>query len=172
VDTETDRRLQAIAEAGPGNEQAEKSLALCGKTAVAQARLAYETFGRRFSGPRWEALAAKGARVQRPLWASTSTKNPAYPDLAYVDTLVAADTVNTMPEETVEKVLDHGVVRSMGAPELAEAKSVLEGLADVGVDLADVARVLEEEGVASFAKSFDELIEQLQDKAARLSAPA
>jgi transaldolase len=77
-----------------------------------------------------------------------------------------------MPEETVEKVLDHGVVRSMGAPELAEAKSVLEGLADVGVDLADVARVLEEEGVASFAKSFDELIEQLQDKAARLSAPA
>lgn len=171
VDTETDRRLQAIAEAQAGSDEAGKALGLCGKAAVAQARLAYETFGQRFSGPRWEALAAKGARVQRPLWASTSTKNPAYPDLAYVEGLVAADTVNTMPEETVEKVLDHGVVRPMGAPELAEAKSVLEGLSDVGVDLADVARVLEDEGVASFAKSFDELIEQLQDKAAQLSAP-
>ncbi|MGA2209881.1 MAG: transaldolase [Acidimicrobiales bacterium] len=172
VDTETDRRLQTIADAQPGSELAGKALALRGKAAVAQARLAYETFGQRFSGPRWEALTAKGARVQRPLWASTSTKNPAYPDLAYVDTLVAAHTVNTMPEETVEKVLDHGVVRAMGGPELAEAKSVLAGLADVGVDLADVARVLEEEGVASFAKSFDELIEQLRDKAAQLSAPA
>ena len=172
VDTETDRRLEGIAAADAGSETAEQALTLRGKTAVAQARLAYETFERRFSGPRWEALASRGARVQRPLWASTSTKNPANPDLAYVDTLVAPHTVNTMPEETVEKVIDHGVVSVMGPRELAESKRLLDDLARVGVDLEDVARVLEDEGVASFAKSFDELIERLADKVAQLTAPS
>ncbi|MGD0595646.1 MAG: transaldolase family protein, partial [Acidimicrobiales bacterium] len=167
-----DRRLEGIAAADAGSETAEQALTLRGKTAVAQARLAYETFERRFSGPRWEALASRGARVQRPLWASTSTKNPAYPDLAYVDTLVAPHTVNTMPEETVEKVIDHGVVSVMGPRELAESKRLLDDLARVGVDLEDVARVLEDEGVASFAKSFDELIERLADKVAQLTAPS
>jgi transaldolase len=170
VDTETDRRLEAIAAAAAGSARATEALALRGKAAVAQARLAYETFERRFSGVRWESLATAGAHLQRPLWASTSTKNPAYPDLAYVDTLVAPNTVNTMPEETVEKVLDHGVVSVMGPSELTEAKQVLEDLANVGVELEDVAQVLEDEGVASFAKSFDDLIEKLTHKAAQLAA--
>ncbi|HXY45159.1 MAG TPA: transaldolase family protein, partial [Acidimicrobiales bacterium] len=170
--TETDRRLEAIAAADGGSERAERALALRGKTAVAQARLAYERFERRFAGPRWEALAARGARVQRPLWASTSTKNPAYPDLAYVNTLIAPHTVNTMPEETVGKFLDHGVVSPMGAGDLAEANRLLDDLAGVGIDLEDVARVLEDEGVASFAKSFDELIERLEHKAAQLTSPS
>jgi transaldolase len=171
VDTETDRRLEAAAAAAAeGSETATRALELRGKVAVAQARIAYGTFEQRFSGARWEALALRGARVQRPLWASTSTKNPAYSDLAYVDSLVAAHTVNTLPEDTVGKFLDHGVVASMGPADIADAKIVLDELASVGVDLEDVARVLEDEGVASFGKSFDELIEQLQDKAAQLTA--
>jgi transaldolase len=169
VDTETDRRLEAVAALRARSRVADKALALRGKAAVAQARLAYETFERLFSGQRWEQLAGRGARPQRPLWASTSTKNPKYPDLAYVDTLVAPHTVNTMPEETLECVLDHGKVSVMGGAELDDAKGVLYDLADVGVDLEDVARLLEEEGVASFAKSFDGLIEKLTDKAANLA---
>src|SRR5580658_4527033 len=102
VDTEVDRRLEAL--------NNEKALALRGKAAVAQAKLAYQLFLERFSGPRWEALKAKGAHVQRPLWASTSTKNPAYPDLLYVDSLIGPDTVNTMPDATVAAFLDHGTV--------------------------------------------------------------
>ena len=102
VDTEVDRRIEAAAEAAGGDARA--LLDLRGKAAVAQARQAYRLFTQRFSGDRWEALAAKGARVQRPLWASTSTKNPAYPDLAYVDTLIGPDTVNTMPDETIERL--------------------------------------------------------------------
>jgi transaldolase len=172
VDTETDRRLEAIAAGEPDSALAVKAKSLRGKTAVAQARLAYQTFERRFHGRRWDALQAKGARVQRPLWASTSTKNPTYPDLAYVDTLVAPHTVNTMPEETVQIFIDHGRVNKMGDEEFASARRVLEGLENVGVDLADVARVLEDEGVTSFAKSFDEVIERLETKAAQLGAPA
>jgi transaldolase len=172
VDTETDRRLEALAAADPDSALAGKANSLRGKTAVAQARLAYETFGRRFSGRRWDVLAAQGARVQRPLWASTSTKNPAYADLAYVDTLVAPRTVNTMPEETVGIFVDHGRVHQMSDEDLSRATVALEGLESVGVDLRDVARVLEDEGVASFAKSFEEVIEQLGDKAAQLGESA
>ncbi|HKH87239.1 MAG TPA: transaldolase, partial [Acidimicrobiales bacterium] len=156
VDTETDRRLEALAADDPESALAAKARSLLGATAVAQARLAYETFRRRFHGDRWDALAAQGARPQRPLWASTSTKNPAYPDLAYVDTLIAPHTVNTMPEETVEKFADHGRVAVMGEEEFSRARLVLEGLESVGVDLEDVAEVLEDEGVTAFAKSFDE----------------
>jgi transaldolase len=172
VDTETDRRLEAIAASDPESALAVKAKSLRGKAAVAQARVAYETFQRRFYGKRWDALAAKGARVQRPLWASTSTKNPAYPDLAYVDTLVAPHTVNTMPEETVGTFVDHGRVNQMGDEDFHRARLVLEGLDNVGLDLTDVARVLEDEGVASFAKSFDEVIERLETKAAQLGEPA
>jgi transaldolase len=168
VDTETDRRLGAIAADDPDAALAAKARSLRGTTAVAQAWLAYETFGRRFSGSRWDALAAKGARVQRPLWASTSTKNPEYPDLVYVDTLIAPHTVNTMPEDTVERFADHGQVALMGDEEFSRARLVLEGLESVGIDLEDVAEVLEDEGVTSFAKSFDELIERLENKAAQL----
>jgi transaldolase len=172
VDTEADRRLEAIAATDPESALAAKAKSLRGKTAVAQARLAYDTFKRRFYGRRWDALAAKGARAQRPLWASTSTKNPTYPDLAYVDTLVAPHTVNTMPEETVGIFVDHGRVIPMSDEDLHRSRLVLEGLDEVGLDIADVARVLEDEGVASFAKSFDEVIERLQAKAAQLGAPS
>jgi transaldolase len=162
VDTETDRRLEAI-----GTDEA---LALRGRAAVANARLAYELFTSRFSGDRWEALAAKGAQYQRPLWASTSTKNKAYPDLLYVDPLIGPHTVNTLPEATIEAFEDHGTVARTVDADLADARAVIDGLARVGVDFGDVARVLEDEGVAAFAKSFDELIQALTTKANALSA--
>jgi transaldolase len=162
VDTETDRRLTSI-----GSPEA---LALRGRAAVANAELAYELFGQRFSGPRWEALAAKGAQLQRPLWASTSTKNPDYPDLLYVDTLIGPHTVNTMPEATISAFEDHGTLARTVDTGLDDAHRLIDGLATVGVDFADVGRVLEDEGVAAFAKSFDELIQALTDKANTLSA--
>jgi transaldolase len=156
VDTEVDRRISKLGVDTHG---------LAGKAAVAQARLAYRLFEEEFSGPRWEALAAAGAHPQRPLWASTSTKNPAYPDLLYVDSLIGPHTVDTMPDATVEAFADHGVVARTVDTQVDEAAADLERLAAVGVDMADVARVLEEEGVASFSKSFDELMQSLNDKA-------
>lgn len=162
VDTEVDRRLDEI-----GTPAA---LALRGKGAIAQAQVAYQRFLATFAGPRWEALEARGARVQRPLWASTSTKNPAYPDTAYVDHLVGPHTVNTMPEETIEAFLDHGTVARAIDADPAGAEATLAALAEVGVDLDDVGQVLEEQGVAAFAKSFDELIGALDAKAAELGA--
>jgi transaldolase len=156
VDTEVDRRLEAIGDAGKGLE---------GKAAVAQAKLAYSLFQQAFSGPRWEALAAQGAHVQRPLWASTSTKNPAYPDLLYVDSLVGPDTVNTMPDHTIDAFLDHGTIERSVDSDVDRAHAELDRLAQVGVDMTDVSRVLEEEGVASFTKSYEELLQALTDKA-------
>ncbi|MCL2394428.1 MAG: transaldolase [Acidimicrobiaceae bacterium] len=156
VDTEVDRRLSHLGVDTHG---------LAGKTAVAQAKLAYRLFQDEFSGPRWEALAQKGANVQRPLWASTSTKNPDYPDLLYVDDLIGPDTVNTMPDSTVEAFSDHGTVSRTVDTAVDEAAADLERLHAVGVDLADVSRVLEEEGVSSFVKSFEELMQSLTDKA-------
>lgn len=161
VDTETDRRLEALA------EEREDAKILLGKTAVAQARLAYELFARRFADERWQALSAKGAHPQRPLWASTSTKNPDYSDLAYVDSLIGPETVNTMPENTLEAFLDHGQVGRTVA-EYEDARAVMAGLDNVGIDIADVARTLEAEGVTAFEKSFDEVAERLQNKAAQL----
>jgi transaldolase len=158
VDTEVDRRLDEV-----GTPDA---LGLRGKAAVAQAQLAYGLFLERFSGPRWEALAARGARVQRPLWASTSTKNPDYQDTLYVDTLIGPDTVNTMPEGTLEAFDDHGVLARTVDADLDGARRVLDEVAQVGVDLDEVSAVLEEQGVASFAKSFDELLGSLGAKAA------
>ena len=162
VDTEVDRRLAAI-----GTPAA---AALAGRVAVAQAKLAYATFRRCFSGARWEALAARGACLQRPLWASTSTKNPAYPDTLYVDNLIGPDTVNTLPEATLEAFEDHGTVARTIEAGLPEAAATLERLAEVGVDLEQVSEVLEAEGVAAFAKSFDELLETLAAQAERLGA--
>ncbi len=167
VDTEVDRRLETAAAAAADGTAL---LALRGRAAVAQAKLAYQLFTERFSGPRWEALAAKGARVQRPLWASTSTKNPAYPDLAYVDSLIGPDTVNTMPDGTVADFLDHGSVTRTVDAGVEEARSLIAQLADAGIEMEDVAEVLESEGVASFAKSFDELVQSLTDKANALAA--
>ncbi len=137
---------------------------------MAQAKLAYELFRRRFSGERWEALAARGARLQRPLWASTSTKNPNYPETLYIDSLIGPDTVNTIPEPTIAAFEDHGTVARTVDEGVDEAHRVMDRLAQVGVDLDDVGRVLETEGVASFAKSFDELLDVLADKAAALAA--
>ena len=131
-------------------------------------KLAYKLFQDRFSGARWEALAARGARVQRPLWASTSVKNPEYADLLYVDSLIGPDTVNTLPDPTIEAFMDHGVVSRTVDQGVDEASAVLDQLAAVGIDLGDVARVLEDEGVSAFVKSFDELIQALTDKAATL----
>jgi transaldolase len=159
VDTEVDNRLGAI-----GTDEA---LALRGKAAVAQAQLAYQRFREVFAGPRWEALAAKGARVQRPLWASTSTKNPDYPDTLYVDTLIGPDTVNTLPEATLEAFDDHGTVARTVDADPAAAQGVLDAVTAAGVDLDDVARALEAEGVAAFEKSFDDLLGTLEAKAAR-----
>jgi transaldolase len=160
VDTEVDQRLDAI-----GTDAA---LALRGKAAVAQAQLAYSRFLAKFSGPRWQALAERGAKVQRPLWASTSTKNPDYVDTLYVDTLIGPDTVNTMPEATLDAFDDHGTVARTVDADPESAAQVLARITEVGVDLDDVSRVLEDQGVASFAKSFDELITALQAKAEAL----
>jgi transaldolase len=162
VDSEVDKRLAAI-----GTPEA---LALQGKAAVAQAQLAYAAFLRVFHGPRWEALAARGANVQRPLWASTSTKNPAYSPTLYVDSLIGPDTVNTMPEATLGAFEANGTVARTVDADLGLARTVFAGLDAAGVDLADVARVLEDEGVASFRASFDDLLASLGAKAAALTA--
>lgn len=162
VDTEVDRRLEAI-----GTPAAR---ALQGRIAVAQAKLAYAIFRRCFTGPRWEALAGRGARLQRPLWASTSTKNPEYPDTLYVDNLIGPDTVNTLPEPTLEAFEDHGRVARTIDADVDAAGEALADLDRAGVDLAEVAEVLEAEGVAAFAKSFDELLEVLARRAEDLTA--
>ena len=161
VDSEVDGRLNTI-----GTDDA---LALRGQAAVAQAKLAYQLFLEAFSGPRWEPLAARGAQVQRPLWASTSTKNEAYPDTLYVDELIGPNTVNTLPEATLEAFADHGTVGRRVDADVDASRRVWQGLADVGVDMDDVAAQLEREGVASFAASFDELIAALDAKAAALT---
>ncbi len=161
TDTEIDRRLEAI-----GTPEA---LDLRGLAAVAQGQVAYDLFRRAFSGHRWEALAARGARVQRPLWASTSTKNPSYPDTLYVDALIGPDTVNTLPETTLEAFDDHGTLARTVDADPEGARSTLAAVQAVGVDLDDVSRVLEEEGVGAFVKSFVELLETLGQKADELA---
>lgn len=162
VDTEIDHRLDAI-----GSPEA---LDLRGKGAVAQGKLAYQLFQKTFAGLRWEALVAKGAVVQRPLWASTSTKNPVYRDTLYVEELIGPDTVNTLPDATIEAFADHGHLARRIDADLDEANAAWTGLTDAGVDLDDVADKLEREGVASFQKSFDELLGALDTKAAELRA--
>jgi transaldolase len=150
VDTEIDKRLEAI-----GSDEA---LELRGKAGVANSRLAYAAYEEVFSSDRWKALEAKGARRQRPLWASTGVKNPDYSDTLYVTELVVADTVNTMPEKTLLAFADHGEVhgdRVTGTA--AEAQEVFDALERLGVDLTDVFLVLEDEGVEKFEKSWTEL---------------
>ncbi len=161
VDVEVDRRLTEI-----GTDEA---LALRGKAAVAQAQMAYAAFVKTFSGPRWEALAERGARLQRPLWASTSTKNPDYSDTLYVDTLIGPNTVNTLPDATLEAFADHGTVARTVDADTESAVQVLAGLADLGIDMEEVAAKLEQEGVASFADAFDQVLETLENRANDLS---
>jgi transaldolase len=162
VDTEVDRRLDEIGTAD--------ALALKGKAALAQGKLAYQEFRKAFSGQRWQALEQRGGRVQRPLWASTSTKNPAYPDTLYVDNLIGPDTVNTLPDKTIADFNDHGTLARTVDADVDGAKATWQALHDVGVDMDDVADVLEQEGVASFQKSFDELLGALSTKSAELRA--
>jgi transaldolase len=161
VDTEVDRRLDAI---GTGD-----GLALRGQAAVAQARLAYRLFGDRFAGQRWERLAARGARVQRPLWASTSTKNPAYPDTLYVDGLIGPDTVNTLPESTIAAFEAHGTLARTIDRGVGHAGAVMDTLAEVGVDMDDVGRTLEDQGVTGFHQSFAHVLRVLESKARQLA---
>jgi transaldolase len=158
VDSEVDKRLEEI-----GTDEA---LALRGKAAVANARAAYGLFLGMFAGDRWEGLAGRGARIQRPLWASTSTKNPAYPDTMYIDELVVADTVNTVPVPTIEAYQDHGnpVPPVFGAAEIEEAAVTLRHLAAVGIDYDDVVQVLEDEGVQKFIDSYRELLNSIDQK--------
>jgi transaldolase len=154
VDTEADRRL-----AGIGREN------LQGRLAVDNAKLAYERYGQIFSGPRWEALATAGARPQRCLWASTSTKNPAYRDVLYVEELIGPATVNTMPFETIAAFQDHGVVRPGTLTEgIEEAHQLLRDFAAAGVDYDDVTDTLEREGVQKFSDSFASLLEGIDAK--------
>lgn len=161
VDVEVDRRLTEI-----GTDAA---LALRGKAAVAQGQLAYQLFLEAFSGPRWDALAAKGARLQRPLWASTSTKDPSYPDTLYVDTLIGPNTVNTLPDATLAAFDDHGTVARTVDTDPAAARQVVADLAALGIDLEEVAVKLESEGVGSFSKSFDEVLATLGDRARQMT---
>jgi transaldolase len=162
VDTEADRRLDEI------GGQAKR---LEGKLAIANAKLAYEHWQETFSGPRWEFLAGKGATNQRCLWASTSTKNPEYRDVMYVEELIGPETVNTMPAETVVAFQDHGkVVANTITEGLAEARKLLERLAEVGVDYNDVVETLEAEGVQKFADSFEQLLDGIRAKRSELAA--
>jgi transaldolase len=160
VDTEVDRRLDAI-----GTDEAR---GMKGKAAVANAQLAYQLFLDRFSGEQWARLRGLGAHVQRPLWASTSTKNPDYPDTIYIDSLIGPDTVNTMPEATLDAFEDHGELLRTIDGEPDGARGVFDDLAGLGIDMEDVAQALENEGVASFSKSYDELITALESKADEL----
>ena len=161
VDTETDKRLDEIG----GHDE------LKGKLAIANARLAYECYEELFSGERWEFLAEKGASPQRCLWASTSTKNPAYRDTMYVEELIGPMTVNTMPPETIEAFQDHGkVVPDTVKRDLDGARKLLDDLAKAGVDYDDVVETLEREGVEKFADSFAELLEGIRQSSRELVA--
>jgi transaldolase len=161
VDTEVDRRLAAVA-TGEARD-------LAGRAAVAQAKVAYQLFRQRFSSDRWERLAVLGAHVQRPLWASTSTKNPAYADTLYVDSLIGPDTVNTLPEATIAAFEDHGRLARTIDTDVEDAREVMRRLAAVGLDLHDVGLTLEDEGVASFHQSFQDVLGELDAKARRLA---
>jgi transaldolase len=160
VDTEADRRLDEIG----GHDE------LKGKLAIANAKLAYQTYKELFSGLEWEELEAAGGSPQRCLWASTSTKNPAYRDVIYVEELIGPKTVNTMPRETIEDFMDHGRVEDTLERDVDEAKRVLEQFAAAGIDYEDVVAVLEREGVEKFAKSFKELLEGVAAKRDELVA--
>jgi transaldolase len=154
VDTEADRRLGELG----GHDD------LKGKLAIANAKLAYQRYKEIFAGERWEALAARGAWRQRCLWASTSTKNPAYSDVMYVEELIGAETVNTMPEETIRAFQDHGKVAPTLERGLEEAQRMFEQLAHVGVDYDDVTATLEKEGIQKFTDSFEELLKAIGAK--------
>lgn len=156
VDSEVDRRLEA--HGAPG------ALDLRGKAAIAQAKLAYNMFEKTFSGDAWLSLAKLGAQVQRPLWASTSTKNPSFPDTMYVDELIGPHSVNTLPDATMEAFSDHGSIAETITNNVDGARKVLDELSRLGIDMSAVAHQLENEGVVSFQQSFNDLLAVLEAK--------
>ncbi|HUP02173.1 MAG TPA: transaldolase [Gemmatimonadota bacterium] len=162
VDTMVDKRLAELAQTASGKTKA-KIEKLEGKIGIANARIAYQAFEERFGDDRYAALEGAGARVQRPLWASTSTKNPAFPDVYYVEALIAPETVNTLPPETLDAYRDHGDPEVRIDEDLDEAHELMEGLADVGIDFAEVTRALGHEGIEKFAKSYDDLLETIRE---------
>ena len=168
VDSEIDKRLDAlIAKAQPAEK--ERLQLLKGRAAIANAKLAYRLFRQKFSGPRWEALAKQGARVQRPLWASTSTKNPSYRDVMYVEELIGPDTVDTMPPATIDAFRDHGVIDRTVDKKISAAEGLLKEVEAVGISVREVTEKLLVDGISSFQKSFDELIAGLESKIGSLT---
>jgi len=168
VDTEIDKRLDALIAKADAAEK-ERLKLLKGRAAIANAKLAYRLFRQKFTGPRWEALAKQGARLQRPLWASTSTKNPEYRDVMYVEELIGPDTVDTMPPATIEAFGEHGVVDRTVDKKVAAAEGLLREIEAVGISVKDVTAKLLVDGIASFQKSFDELIAGLESKIGSLA---
>jgi transaldolase / glucose-6-phosphate isomerase len=165
VDTKADPVIDQAIEKLPANDPRRAELAsFKGKAAIANARLAYQAFRRVFGGPRFAELAAKGARLQRPLWASTSTKNPQYRDVLYIEELIGPDTVNTMPPQTIDAFEDHGVVEVRIEHDVPAAQALFRRLPELGVPIDDLIGQLEQEGVASFSKSYRQLIETLETK--------
>ena len=157
IDSAVDKQLEKLAGETNDSARRQKIESLMGKAAIANAKLAYESFEHIFSGDRWQKLKQKGAKVQRPLWASTSTKNPKYRDTLYVEELIGPDTVNTVPMNTLDDFRDHGVVKPTLQSGVEDAHKVFADLKQVGIDMKAVTRQLTEDGVASFSKSFGDL---------------
>jgi transaldolase len=173
VDTLVDKLLDEKIAATSDVTQKGWLESLKGKAAIANAKIAYQSFERLFSGAEWDSLAAAGADVQRPLWASTSVKNPAFPDTMYIDELIGPHTVNTMPRPTIAAFLDHGTVARAIDKDLSGAYKTMEDLAAAGIDIDAVTAQLEDEGIASFAKSYDSLLAGVASKRSQLAgAPA
>jgi len=156
-----DKRLEGI-----GSDTA---ITLKGKTAVAQGQLAYRSFLKAFDTERWKALERRGANLQRPLWASTSTKDPQYPDTLYVDSLIGPNTVNTLPDATLEAFVDHGVLRRTVDVDFDAADEIIRSVEELGINLDEVANLLELQGVEAFEKSFENLLESLSIKGRTLT---
>ena len=164
IDTAVDALVEPAIEAATGEEEKNTLRSILGRTAVANAKLAYQMFKEIFSGPRWQALAAKGAHVQRLLWASTSTKNPKYRDVLYVEELIGRDTVNTMPPATIDAFREHGCPRASLEENLDEARAVMRNLAQAGISMDEITGKLTDDGVRLFADSFDRLLEAVENK--------
>jgi transaldolase len=172
VDTEVDRRLDSLVEAEQDEARRQQLRDLKGKAAIVNARLAYRHFKRKFYGQPFASLRAAGARVQRPLWASTSTKNPAYSDVIYVEQLTGPDTVNTMPGPTIDAFEDHGHVSLTleGTRHLEETRSVMQALGAAGISMKEVTDKLLVDGIEAFAQSLERLYGAISQKSALVSA--
>jgi len=164
VDTAVDKKLDALIEQASDESRKNELRALQGKAAIANAKMAYAAYQEIFSGPRWEALAQKGAKAQRCLWASTSTKNKAYRDVLYAEELIGPDTVDTMPVETIDQFLDHGKVAPTLTQNVDEARKQLAALEQAGISMDEVTRQLQSDGVRLFAESFNQLVDTLAGK--------